>query len=172
MNRYWTKISDNPLNQKAIGCSGKSSLILLKWLCEKLDAKRFSRNGFHERIFRHGTFAGHDYNGSSITGNRYMGHPFQDHSYYFKTDNDVIGMPKIYFVTQPYLSDEECMDLWRQYLLEEERIINYIPVNKNYKRPELDCLILGKDKSFYYPNHTNLVIISHAEDIKELKGRL
>jgi hypothetical protein len=143
---------------------------LFKQLCDYLNLEQYTQSHFHERLFRHGSFRGYDYDSSYFPSNKIMSYPFSDHSYFFRSKKDRVGNRTIYFVSQPYLDDAECQSMWKAYLDEEEKIIQKVTNYKhNYKAPVLDCVILGKQKSFHYPENTNLIIIGLASDIQNYK---
>lgn len=160
-------ITWKPIN--TFSFSPESSRELFNEFCDNLGIEHFMKSSFHERVFRTGTFRGYDYNTLYGPTNKSMTIPFCDHSYYFRTKKDANGQRTTYFVSQPYLNEQECKGEWVKFLAEEEKIVSSIKIgNPNYKAPLLECVILGKDKSFYYPNNTNLVIIGRKEDIQKL----
>lgn len=166
MSSNWQVINDRTYDTEFK--SKVSSKDLFNKLHTKTVAVQFSCNKLCERVFRTGTFRGYDYNSRNMVSNNHLNSSFFDHYHYFRTDIDAEGSRKIFFITQPYLNDEECKEAWQQYMEEEEKIVRYI--SRPYEKPVLECLVLGKENSFYYPNNTNLVIIGLKEDIEDLKA--
>lgn len=168
---YWCN-----LKKKYIPESGSRDLY--EWLCKLLNVSKCCEKGFCERIFRRGTFAGYDYNKNTLIHNKCMTYPFNDHGFYLKSGTKTEGNQKIYYITQPYLTSEECFKSWEKYLTEEqniEKLLNSIkPFGspRYFKSPDLGCIILGKEMSFHNPNGTNLVIIGLVEDMKDINNKL
>lgn len=72
-----------------------------------------------------------------LEGKVLPGYPFNDHSMFIYTFDGTV-----YFVTNPYMGDDECRKLLEKY--------------------QLDGEVLGKDASFYCPGKSNLVKVKVA----------